>query len=195
MNENTTARMLLTTAALAAVAALFAGGANAKPVDIDGGTASVAVTTTPSTQPMTIPYLSHGIGVDESLYSGQSLTGVHAALQRDRAAETPSTAAPVTIPYLSHGIGVDASQFSGETSLGLSGDSALTRVATPEPQGLTGDSAVTRYPGTVTVTATSGDSELDWSSFGIGAGMAALLAAAAAGVFLTMRRRGGVALP
>ena len=87
MNENTTARMLLTTAALAAVAALFAGGANAKPVDIDGGTASVAVTTTPSTQPMTIPYLSHGIGVDASQFSGQPSVGLtgDSALKVDRA--------------------------------------------------------------------------------------------------------------
>ena len=87
MNENTTARMLLTTAALAAVAALFAGGANAKPVDIDGGTASVAVTTTPSTQPMTIPYLSNGIGVDASQFSGQPSVGLtgDSALKVDRA--------------------------------------------------------------------------------------------------------------
>ncbi len=194
MNDITTARMLLTTAALAAVAALFAGGANAKPVIIDDGPASVAVTT-PATEPMTIPYLSHGVGVDESLYSGQSLTGVHAALQHDRSAETSSTVAPVTIPYLSHGNGVDATQFSGRPSLGLNGDSALTRVSAPEPQGLTGDSAVTRYPGTVSIQTTSSGSEFDWSSFGIGAGMAALLAAAIAGVFLTTRGRGGVALP
>ena len=39
MNEITKTRMLLTTAALAAVAALFAGGANARLMDVDGGTA------------------------------------------------------------------------------------------------------------------------------------------------------------
>ena len=44
MNEITTARMLLTTAVLAAVAALFAGGANARLMDVDGGTASGAAT-------------------------------------------------------------------------------------------------------------------------------------------------------
>ena len=195
MNEITKARMLLTTAALAAVAAFFAGGANARLMDVDGGTATGAATV-PSAQPQTIPYLSHGIGVDESLWSGkaQALTGVHAALQRDRS-ET-ATRVPLTIPYLSHGVGVDASQFGGATpSIGLTGDSPLTRVSAPEPEGLTGDSAATRYPRIVGTTATSGDNEIDWTSFGAGAGLAALLAAAVAGVVLTTRRRGGVALP
>ena len=197
MNDITTTRMLLATAALAAVAALFAGGANAMLMDVDGGTANGAVTA-PSEQPATIPYLSHGIGVDESLWSGQAqtqLAGVHAALQRDRSETASSGVEPVTIPYLSHGVGVDASQFNGQRSVGLTGDSPLTRVSAPEPEGLTGDSAVTRYPGTVTTPATSGGSEIDWTSFGAGAGMAALLAAAIAGVVLTTRRRGGVALP
>jgi len=194
MNDITTARMLLTTAALAAVAALFAGGASARLMDVDGGTANGAVTA-PSEQPPTIPYLSHGIGVDESLWSGQGqtqLTGVHAALGRDPSTTASSDAAPVTLP---HGIGVDTSQVSGRPSLGLTGDSPLTRVSAPEPEGLTGDSAITRYPGTVTTPATSGDNDIDWTSFGAGAGMVALLAAAVAGVVLATRRRGGVALP
>jgi len=194
MNEITKTRMLLTTAALAAVAALFAGGANARLLDVDGGTATGAAAV-PSGQPQTVPYLSHGIGVDESLWSGQpTLAGVHASLQRDRS-ETASAVAPLAIPYLSHGIGVDASQFSGRASIGLTGDSPLTRVSAPEPEGLTGDSAATRYPRTVGTTATSGGNDVDWTSFGAGAGAVALLAAAIVGVFLTTRRRGGVALP
>ena len=229
MYEMTTARMLVTTAVLAAVAALFAGGANAMLMDVDGGGTNGAVTA-PATQPLTIPYLSRGIGVDASQFSGQEvqkLTGVHAALQRDRTtassstvepgtipylshgtgvdeslfagrsgdAQATSTVEPVTIPYLSHGTGVDESQLGGVRSLGLTGDSALTRVSGPEPEGLTGDSALTRYPGTVTLPASSGGSDLDWTSFGAGAGMAALLAAAVGGIWLTGRRRGGVALP
>ena len=53
MNDITTTRMLLTTAALAAVAALFAGGANARLLDTDGGTATgaAAVPTGPGTIP------------------------------------------------------------------------------------------------------------------------------------------------
>ena len=196
MNDITKTRMLLTTAALAAVAALFAGGANARLLDTDGGTATGAAVV--PTGPGTIPYLSHGIGVDESLWSGEpqtQLSGVHAALQRDRSETTSSVVEPGTIPYLSHGIGVDASQFSGRASIGLTGDSPLTRVSSPEPAGLTGDSAATRYPRTVGTTATSGGNDVDWTSFGAGAGAVALLAAAIAGVFLTTRRRGGVALP
>jgi len=42
-----------------------------------------------------IPYLSHGVGVDQSLYSGTS------------------TKHPLVIPYLSHGVGVDQSLYVG----------------------------------------------------------------------------------
>ena len=202
MNNITTGRMLLTTAVLAAVAALFAGGANAMLQDVEGGSGSGGSAAAPLGSPGTIPYLSHGIGVDESLYSGQgpsTLTGVHAALQRDRGAESAATesaapGSPGTIPYLSHGIGVDASQFSGPTSLGLTGDSPRTRMA-PEPRGLTGDSPIGRFPGTTQTAVASGDNDLDWSSFGAGAGLVALVGAGIAGVWLTTRRRGGVALP
>ena len=228
MYEMTTARMIMTTAVLAAVAALFAGGANAMLMDVAGGGTNGAVTT-PSSQASTIPYLSQGIGVNEGMFAGpvtQQMTGVHAALQRDRTTtsssvvqqdtipylsrgvgvdeslfagrggtQPTSTVEPGTIPYLSRGVGVDESQFSGLPSLGLTGDSALTRVSAPEPEGLTGDSALTRYPGTVTLPSSSGGVDLDWTSFGAGAGMAALIAAAIGGIWLTSRRRGGVALP
>lgn len=230
MYEMTTARMLVTTAVLAAVAAAFSGGANAMLMEGDGGSAKGAVTT-PAAEPQAIPYLSHGIGVDESLFAEsapQPLSGVHAALQRDPtttaassssqpetipylshgigvdeslfAGERPtvepmSSVEPGAIPYLSHGVGVDASQFSGLPSLGLTGDSALTRVSAPEPDGLTGDSALTRYPGKVTLPTSSGGNDLDWASFGAGAGMVALLGAAVGGIWLMSRRRGGVALP
>ena len=196
MNDITKTRMLLTTAALAAVAALFAGGANARLLDTDGGTATGAAVVPAG--PGTIPYLSHGIGVDESLWSGEpqtQLSGVHAALHQRNRSESTSVVAPLTIPDLSHGTGVDAGQFGGRASIGLTGDSPLTRVSAPEPEGLTGDSAATRYPRTVATTATSGGNDVDWTSFGAGAGAVALLAAGIAGVFLTTRRRGGVALP
>ena len=211
MNDNTTLRMMIATAALAAVAALFAGGANAMLLDVEGGSGGGA-SAVPATQPQTIPYLSHGIGVDESQFSGQAsskLTGVHARWPQSRAgrvvvgragddplpeprhrrrrepvqraglgrtsslgltgdsaltrvdggtqvaddgldpairtaiathaSDSAVTVEQQTIPYLSHGIGVDASQFSGQASLGLTGDSPLTRVSAPEPEGLTGD--------------------------------------------------------
>ena len=81
---------LLTLVAFAAVPTL----AQAKP------TPSV------SNQYSDIPYLSHGIGVDEQSFGG-----------------TPVQNGPSEIPYLSHGVGVD------EQSLGLSISSDRTGVA------------------------------------------------------------------
>jgi hypothetical protein len=199
MNDITTLRMMLATAVLAAAAAMFAGAANAMPQDVGGGGGSATAS------------------VEQSLFNGQSAeraaaraTGVNVALAQESGAATASqpglagdsaltrvdpairtaiaakaaaeasanVTQPGTIPYLSHGIGVDESLFSGRPSLGLNGDSAATR-----------------YPGVVSTPLVSGDEDLDWTSFGAGAGMAALLAAAVAGVVLTTRRRGGVALP
>ena len=84
----------------------------------------------------TIPYLSQGIGVDESQFGGTVSgrpTGVHAALvNRDQSASAAQ---------LPHGAQVMLSPPSDSRSLGLTGDSALTRASTPESQslGLTGD--------------------------------------------------------
>jgi hypothetical protein len=50
--------------------------------------------------PLVIPYLSHGVGVEQSLYSGTSTAS--------------STKAPLVIPYLSHGIGVGKNQYGGQ---------------------------------------------------------------------------------
>ena len=194
MNDITTARMLLTSAVLAAVAALFAGSANAMLLDVEGGSGGGATVVAQPGAPGTIPYLSHGIGVDKSLFSGQAetkLTGVHAALQRDRGTESAASQQQTALP---HGIGVDASQSSTQTSLGLTGDSALTRVA-QEPQGMTGDSPIGRFPEVTQTAVASGRDDLDWSSFGAGAGLVALVGAGIAGVWLTTRKRGGVALP
>jgi hypothetical protein len=130
----------------------------------------------------TIPYLSQGIGVDASQFSGQASpqpAAVHA---------TPATPLP-------HGIQVVLSPPSEPQSLGLTGDSALTRISAPEPEGLTGDSALTRVPESAPTPTASGGSELDWTSFGAGAGMVALLAAGLVGVVLATRRRHTVGLP
>ena len=175
MNNMTTTRMLLSTAALAVVAALFAGGASAMMQDDGGG--APAVTTV---QPGTIPYLSHGIGVDESQFSGQPSVGLtgDSALKVDRA--------------------IAAANEAYETYRAKTAIAARQALFTDQQPsvGLTGDSAVTRYPGTVTLpTASSASDGVDWSWFGLGAGMTALLAAGIAGVVLTTRRRGGIALP
>lgn len=204
MNDTTTTRMLLTTAVFAALAMLAVAPANAYFVDGGGGSGgSAAVATpTPTVEPGTIPYLSHGIGVDQTAFSGQADrldTAIRTAMEA-RGAEQAAGQAQTDvgpIPYLSHGIGVDASQFGGQASLGLTGDSPLTRVAAPEPEGLTGDSALTRVaqPATVSSHGTSSGSERDWTWVGLGAGLSALIAAAMGAVFFSARQRGRVALP
>lgn len=128
----------------------------------------------------TIPYLSQGIGVDESLFAGKGSTqpaGVHAALANR--VETPQA----------------ATLSSASQSLGLTGDSPLGRVVAHEPEGLTGDSALTRVPGNPPTPTVSGGDDFDWTSFGAGAGMVALVAAGIAGILLTARRRHTIGLP
>jgi hypothetical protein len=172
MNDIATTRMLLTTAVLAAVAALIAAPANAVLLDVEGGGGSATTAPAPQIEPGTIPYLSHGIGVDASLFGG---TGAD------------TTPAPGTIPYLSHGIGVDASLFGG-TGVGVEQSQASL--------GLTGDGALTRGEVFQASTGTTAKgSDVDWSWVGVGAGMAALLAAAMTGLYLSARRRSRVALP
>jgi hypothetical protein len=56
----------------------------------------VAAVTTSAKTPLVIPYLSHGVGVDQSLYGGQG-----------------SSSTPLVIPYMSHGVGVEQSLYSG----------------------------------------------------------------------------------
>ncbi len=175
MKDMTITRMLLSTAALAAVAALFAGGANAVVQDDGGG--APAVTTV---QPGTIPYLSHGIGVDESQFSGQPSVG----LTGDSAQNVDRAVAAANEAYDTYRV---------KTAIAARQDLFTNR----QPSvGLTGDSALTRHPGTVTLpTASSASDGVDWSSFGLGAAMMALLTVGIAGVVLTTRRRGGIALP
>ena len=211
MNDINTTRMFLTTAVLAAVAALIAGPAQAVLLDTEGG--GDTVTSVPQAKPGdpgTIPYLSHGVGVDASLFSGEEpslgLTGDSARTRVDRtavavdntldpaiktaiaaneaeqAAAQAVPGAPGTIPYLSHGIGVDKSLFDGQQpSVGLNGDSPLTRGTMPESP-------------TTTPAVSSGD-DFDWTWVGVGGGAAALLAAAMAGFYLASRHRGRIALP
>ena len=147
----------------------------------------------------TIPYLSQGIGVDESLFAGKGSTqptGVHAALANR--GETPEAA---TLSSASRSLGLtgDSALTRASTpessSLGLTGDSPLSRALAPEPVGLSGDSALTRVPGTSPTVTVSGGEDIDWTSFGAGAGMVALVAAGLVGILLTTRRRHTVGMP
>jgi len=70
-----------------------------------------------------IPYLSHGVGVDQSAYSGTS---------------TKSTKTPLVIPYLSQGHGVDQSLYVG-------GSHHLRRTAATAPVAKAAPDALARY--------------------------------------------------
>jgi hypothetical protein len=221
MDEKTT-RMVFATAALAAVAAVLAGpagaqipeGTGARPVvgQSDGLQAQSSGDVAASQQGLdmairtaitaksreasqvgqqTIPYLSQGVGVDKSQFAGNTarkLGGVHGALTLNKH-ESGSTAP------LPHGIQVVLSPPSESQSLGLTGDSPLSRVSAPEPEGLTGDGALTRVPDEAPATTVSGGNDIDWTSFGAGAGMVALIAAGLVGVLFTVRRRHTIGLP
>jgi hypothetical protein len=203
-DKQTTIRMLFTTAVVAAFAALLTGHASAYVMDVEGGGGSgtAAVAAQPQVQPGTIPYLSHGIGVDQSQFQGATVSELDPAirtaiLSRQSSANVEKALTEKgPIPYLSHGIGVDQSLFQGEQSLGLTGDSPITRVVGQEPQGLTGDSPRTR--GQVfqaNNTSLSSGTDVNWTWVGFGAGMAALLAAAMGALYLSARHRDRVALP
>ena len=203
-DKQTTTRMLFTTAVVAAFAALLTGHASAYVMDVEGGGGSgtAAVAAQPQVEPGTIPYLSHGIGVDQSQFQGATVNELDPAirtaiLSRQSSANVERAMAEKgPIPYLSHGIGVDQSLFQGEQSLGLTGDSPITRVVGQEPQGLTGDSPRTR--GQVfqaSNTSLSSGSDVDWTWVGFGAGLAALLAAAMGALYFSARNRDRVALP
>ena len=204
MDDNFNTRMILTTAVVAAVAALLAGPAAASVTDGDGvsGRDTVTVAAQQQIEPGTIPYLSHGIGVDQSQFSGtvdELDPAIRTALAAEASAQqaAQSSASPGLIPYLSHEIFVDQSLWGGQVSLGLTGDSPITRVVGQEPAGLTGDSPRTR--GQVfqanTTLASNSDSDVNWTWVGFGAGMAALLAAAMGALYLSARHRDRVALP
>ena len=139
----------------------------------------------------TIPYLSQGVGVDAAQFAGagaRQLGGVHGALVLNAKQSGSTTPLP-------HGIQVVLSPPSESQSLGLTGDSALGRVVAHEPQGLTGDSALTRVPEAAPAPTVSGGEDIDWTSFGTGAGMVALIAAGLVGILLTARRRHTIGLP
>ena len=211
MNDSFHTRMILTTAVFAAVAALLVGPASAYVMDVEGGGGSgTSVAMQPPFQPGTIPYLSHGVGVDQSQFSGtveQLDPAIRTAIAAEAAAKlkAQASAAPGAIPYLSHGIGVDQSLFEGEQqrSLGLTGDSPITRVVAQEHAGTTGDFVLRRSGSGTTrgqIYLADGASldtrtDVNWTWVGFAAGMAALLAAAMGALYLSARHRDRVALP
>ncbi len=94
------------------LALAVAPAAGAKPVPGPGG---------PATRPLEIPYLSHGQGVDKSLFRGevQRHEGVLAGY-----GEQPAAQDPIEIPYLSQGIGVDKSLFKDRATARKAGETS-----------------------------------------------------------------------
>ena len=201
MNDNFNTRMILTTAVFAAVAALLVGPASAHVMDIEGGGVDESQS---SGQPSVELSGDTALKVDRAVAAANEAydtyrdkTAIAAEASAKQAAQSSATSGP--IPYLSHGIGVDQSLFQGEQqqSLGLTGDSPITRVVGQEPAGLTGDSPRTRgqvFQANSTF-ASSGDTDVNWTWVGFGAGMSALLAAAMGALYLSARHRDRVALP
>jgi hypothetical protein len=176
-------RMISATAALAAVVGVLAGPAGAYNAQRPVAAQSEALQAQ-SAAAVVVPYLSHGVGVDKTQFSGQAWLSLAAQ----------------TIPYLSQGVGVDKSQFTGQATPRLTGVHAalLDRHSPPsEPQslGLTGDGALTRVPAAAPAPTVSGGNDIDWTSFGAGAGIVALVAAGLVGILLTARRRHTIGLP
>ena len=66
--------VMLTVAAASASAALAASTASAQLLDTAGGGGATAVTAVQPGDPGTIPYLSHGVGVDQSQFQGEAST-------------------------------------------------------------------------------------------------------------------------
>lgn len=104
--------VMITVAAASASAALAASTASAQLLDTAGGGGATSVTAVQPGDPGTIPYLSQGIGVDQSQFQGEAST---AATQGE----------PGTIPYLSQGIGVDQSQFQGDATPAIHDEATL----------------------------------------------------------------------
>ena len=154
MRDRNTHSRLIIAALMLALAAVIAGPASARPTPSANGSSDVS-DSTPTT---VVPYLSHGIGVDKSQFTG-------------------TAAAPeLVIPYLSHGIGVDESQFTGTNAA-----KAPELVIPYLSHGVGVDES--RFAGaaneTSTATAPRGDGWSEWGVSGVaaGGGIAALLLA------------------
>jgi hypothetical protein len=147
-----------------ALAAWLAGPAQAKP--------------TPYVQsvPAVVPYLSHGIGVDDTRFTGA-----------DETQFTGNEPQLMVVPYLSHGVGVDETQFTGNEPQLMVVPYLSHGVGVDESQ-----FAGSQKP-TVQTTATVSDDDglgWEWKAGGLGA-----LIAAAAALALAGRQRRDVALP
>ena len=190
--DEKTSHMVFATVALAAVAAVLAGPAGAYIPEgngvqpVSGQSASRTLAGPAATQQGLDMAIKTAIASRAS--QATQLEGVHGALVLNAKQSGSTTPLP-------HGAQVVLSPPSEAQSLGLTGDSPIGRVVAHEPQGLTGDSALTRVPEAAPAPTVSGGDDTDWTSFGAGAGMVALIAAGLVGILLTARRRHTIGLP
>ena len=190
--DEKTAHMVFATAALAAVAAVLAGPAGAYIPEgngvqpVSGQSASRTLAGPAATQQGLDMAIKTAIASRAS--QATQLDGVHGALVLNAKQSGSTTPLP-------HGAQVVLSPPSEAQSLGLTGDSPIGRVVAHEPQGLTRDSALTRVPEAAPAPTVSGGDDIEWTSFGAGAGMVALIAAGLVGILLTARRRHTIGLP
>ncbi len=176
MYDITKTRMLLTTAVFAAVAALMVGPASASGMNVesgDGSGSATAVTRQPDAyeQAVAMALATHPAtpGALQSAVT-HALAKIAAEASAKQAAQSSATSGPIP---------------------------SLSQVVGQGPAGLTGDSPRTRwqpYQANATV-ASNGDTDVNWTWVGFGAGMAALLAAAMGALYLSARHRDRVALP
>jgi hypothetical protein len=142
MNPMATTRMLLTTAVLAAVAVLMTAPAHAYFADAGGGgssgAASVPTPTTGGLDPaiqtainaresslaQPIPYLSHGIGVDQTLFGAQGSGDVDESRFAGDVAAGQSTE-----PLVGH---VDESRFAADVARASALDSTQSSSGTTD---------------------------------------------------------------
>ena len=207
MNDNFNTRMLLTTAVFAAVAALLVGPASAGLMDVDGGGSSTADLRVDTLDPAIATAIATRQAVQNNQRSERRQVATDNRLD-------PATRAAIAARHSQHIVarppqenvlraltekGPIPYQFQGEQqSLGLTGDSPITRIVGQEPAGLTGDGPRTRgqvFQANSTSLSSNGDTDVNWTWVGFGAGMAALLAAAMGALYLSARHRDRVALP
>ncbi len=141
---------------------------------------AIAALLTAPAQAQVVPYLSHGIGVDQSQFTGDDSTGPQQVIpylshgvgvDQSQYTGVESTSTQQVVPYLSHGVGVDQSQFTGQTA------GELEFKAPPQGTG---------------TSASSGDDSVG-RTWALGGVAALIIAAAALAVTGGQRRR--MALP
>ena len=165
MQDSRTTATMAVTALMLALAAMLAGPAQARKVEGTSGGGGAAqiqdrnLSATDSAHPsVVVPYLSQGIGVDESAF------------------ETATTGPTMVVPYLSQGVGIDSSLFRDAQQNARHNSGWYTGLEY-------GDLPTTPFGSTSTV-----DDSFDWGPVSFGAGAAAIALLLAMMTLIALRR-------